>query len=558
MDFLNSKNRRKSLPCLLPICGLAILTGLAIVNQAPAQDVDRFFPVVTQSDQLPKFAIARIGQKSKRTLYMGVYKVQFSRDGKYLAIKGRDHVVRIFEMDTFKKLCEVDGHDNSVTAVEFAPDGKTFLTAGKSDEERIIIWETETGKEVKRIAYGADDVRYAEDGRSLLVMRSNQLDREPLDSAAKKTTLSKWPRSQVGLGQSPTGLSVATSSQRTVRSRRGYASISIYDHKDGALNTSTLTGLAATPKKVVFSGDNRWVLARYDQERRPYLWNRKKPRKVALDVHENPVLGMGFSHDNRYFVTMSASKKGKASDSYLWDAVTTTNIHKFAGHDETSNMVACGFSPDGRYLATCASGRTDSSMLIWDLNKLVFGDLTLSKEKLETNQIEKIWTELSSSNAETALSAVKDFVRHHPAVVKQVSKRINDTTTLVDQTKISEYISQLNNKSFEIRHKATEKLRKLRNAAEQALRKALRETKSVETRWRVTTILKTPLGKPKIAAGDFRRLQRTIHALELSDSDAGNQLLKNLADGHPHIDLANEARDALKRVNYQRSLTKSK
>ncbi len=542
---------------VLASCLMVVLSWTVAPTVSAQQGTDRFFPVVTDKDKLPKFAIARLGQKSQRTLYMGVYNVRFSRDGKYLAIKARDHIVRIFEMGTFKKLCEVDGHDNSVTSVEFSPDGKTFLTAGKSDEERIIFWETETGKEVKRIAFGADAVRYSDDGQYLYALRSNRLDRELLTGGERTTKqLAKWSRSEFGLGMSPKGNTVATSSQRAIRSGRRYSGISIRSFIDGATHSTMITGLSANPKKVTFSADDRWILARYDQERRPYLWDRKRSKKMALDVHENPVLGLGFSTDSRFFVTMSSAKDKSESTAYLWDTITATNIHKFTGHDFTSNLVACGFSPDGRYVTTCASGRRDSSMLIWDLNQIVFGDLTLSTKKIESNDIEEIWKELGSSTAATSLNAVKEFVRHHPTVVKHVSKRINDTTNIVDQTKIAEYILQLNDKSYDVRHRATEKLRKLRNAAEAALRKALKETKSVETRYRVTSILKTPLGKPKINAEQYRRFQRAIHALELSASPPANQLLQNLADGHPHIDLANEARDALERIRYQETLNK--
>src|ERR1051325_7929635 len=60
-----------------------------------------------------------------------------------------------------------EGHRYEVTAVAWSPDGRFALTAG---QDTIILWNAETGQEVRRCAghFNVSSVAFSPDGRFIL------------------------------------------------------------------------------------------------------------------------------------------------------------------------------------------------------------------------------------------------------------------------------------------------------------------------------------------------------------------------------------------------------
>ncbi len=527
---------------LLLIATLLTMHASKICGQVSTED--RHFPVIVDPAKLPKGALMRIGQFGDRTTFMGVYLIRFSPDGKYVAIRPRDHIVRVFDLGSGQKVCEVDGHENIVKGLEFAPDSKSFATLGFGEIESVILWDTKTGKEIKRFAYGGDDMAFVESGKYIHVMREQRLDRITVADGTTKQLL-RWPRSERAVGLSRDGMSVASSLQQQTRASPIYINTYLGANRTTRFGVSALTTSAA---QVEFSQFKTWFLARFSHQRQVYLWEGERPKnRKELGVHESDVYSVSTSHDDRYFLT--TAKNGSA---FLWDSISKTHIHKIEGHDETANIVASEFSPDGTLFATGASGRKDSSMIIWDLKKVVFPDIGKKEEPLDEAATEANWKALSDASAKKANDAITQFVNHGDLQTDRFSARIKKLTNIVDSTKIDEYIKKLDSNNYSERANATESLLKLRNVAEPKLKRELRITDSVEVRWRIDLILKTPITKPKIAEADFRRLRRLIHALELTANDTAVELLDNLSQGHPHIDVAREATQALIRTKAAR------
>jgi hypothetical protein len=94
-----------------------------------------------------------------------------------------------------------------------------------------------------------------------------------------------------------------------------------------------------------------------------------------------------------------------------------------------------------------------------------------------------------------------------------------------------------------------EKLMKMRNAAEKLLRIEMKNSPSVEKRYRISKILEMPVNRPKISDTDYRRLLRSIYALEIIRTSRAKGILKSLSEGHPHFDISGEATDALVRIS---------
>ena len=58
---------------------------------------------------------------------------------------------------------------------------------------------------------------------------------------------------------------------------------------------------------------------------------------------------------------MSASNDGTFK---LWDTLTGTELHEFAGH--SNSVYAVAFSPDGRF---AVSGSADETLKLWDVSE---------------------------------------------------------------------------------------------------------------------------------------------------------------------------------------------
>jgi WD40 repeat protein len=77
---------------------------------------------------------------------IGVYKrsvraMEFSPDGKLLAIASRDGTVRIWGVGTWRQLVRLTGHTQPVASLAFAPDGRTLATG--SEDTTVLIWSVD-------------------------------------------------------------------------------------------------------------------------------------------------------------------------------------------------------------------------------------------------------------------------------------------------------------------------------------------------------------------------------------------------------------------------------
>jgi RNA polymerase sigma factor (sigma-70 family) len=116
-----------------------------------------------------------------------VVAVAFSPDGKSVATGSSDGTVRLWERATGKALHVLRGHDrpSRVGGLAFAPDGKTLASGG--DDGKVILWDPAAGKvrdELRGHRGRIEAVSFSPDGKLLAASASWANDKSQAEQAA--------------------------------------------------------------------------------------------------------------------------------------------------------------------------------------------------------------------------------------------------------------------------------------------------------------------------------------------------------------------------------------
>ncbi len=215
------------------------------------------------------------------------------------------------------------------------------------------------------------------------------------------------------------------------------------------------------------------------------------------------------------------------------DLATNEQVQQVTGHDSAVVMLA--FSPDGR---TMACAYRDTTVLIWDIAALTARPMPPGSADLE-----QCWRDLEKVEAPQAWKA-------HWALVssKQTVSFLRARLQPVhrpDLSPLAQRVQELDSPRFVVRNRAMKVLENMGQAAEPALREALKKSTSLERQRRLEQLL------AKIEDAHRRHLQevRAIAVLEQIASDEAREVLKAVASGDPQAPLTIAAQAARKRMS---------
>ncbi len=500
---------------------------------------------------LPQHAIWRFGAMENSNA-PGYYRLKFSPDGKYLAARNRSNKVEVRNCETKKLVCELGGFETKIIWLDFSPDSQFLLTAGDASET-VKIWDIQTGRVAHDIECKPSFVCFGKDQKSIMVLeRKRSMVRRKIQVDTRILKYN-WPGAtfveHIDLASGQEFHRAISPSSRFLVAAQGTRNniwlTKLVDLVDDS--SRVLDGPADVPNGIVFSPDENWVVAKYNRKDSARLWNLNEPAKLKFQLkgHTQTIKSVAFSDDSRFLVTTGWDRQA-----IVWDLLTREPIGQLRGHGE--HVVASAFRPHHFQMATASTGLNDSTVIVWDLNDVLF---PRPIRHLAADEFGASWRGMAASKPETALANLNNLLHSTDVVFDLLEEQMAQPMSS-SRDQILEWIRKLDSTVFIERELATRELKAIRGAAEGLLLEELAAPGSTERYYRIKEILKQPLSRPAINAAEMRRLHRGIMLLELivgqtQFRDRAIQLLESLAQNHPHSDISRDAAAAISRINFR-------
>jgi RNA polymerase sigma factor (sigma-70 family) len=274
-------------------------------------------------------------------------------DGKTVASGGMDKSLHVWDLTTGKELLQVGDLENSVMALQFAPDGKSLATLSSPI---IRIWDLTSGKETARFtgpAKGVYSIAFSSDGKLLAGGCEDKTVRIwDTGSGKELRRLEGHADLLYGVAFAPDGKTLASSG------RDGDRTIRLWDVATGQ-EKLRIPGAPGWVRPIAFSPDGK-LLASGGQNSVVFILEAatgEELRHCRLPGRDDTwVMALAFSPDGKRLAT-----SGSDMPIRLWDPATGKEIQPYEGHQASVSQVAV--SADG---STIWSAGDDGMLCRWD------------------------------------------------------------------------------------------------------------------------------------------------------------------------------------------------
>ena len=256
--------------------------------------------------------------------------IDFSPDGKFLAVGGSDKIIYIFDAQTHALIKRLVGHTKSINSLAFSPNGNILISSG--DNEVMKIWDWREGKflqDVKSEAdiFGADKVSFSTDGKYFL-------------TTSDRTEFRLWDAKIFNLV-------------------RNYKTAEKYESRSGDMRI----GYDAVPiSSANFSNSGQKIISAHKDDS-VRIWNVSDGKQIKKLRLCEAISFAVFSKDDKKI--LAYCKKEDKEQIKLFDTDTGREIFKF-DDEETGFIETISISPTGGNFATSDIG---GDILLWSVDK---------------------------------------------------------------------------------------------------------------------------------------------------------------------------------------------
>jgi Caspase domain/WD domain, G-beta repeat/Anaphase-promoting complex subunit 4 WD40 domain len=291
-----------------------------------------------------------------RTASTVVRKLGVSPNGTLLALGDEEGLVRIVRLGTLEVIATIRAHSARVSDLDFSPDNRTLLSAGR--DGAIRFWDVESGHQLRElkvpgsIPYSARMHPNFPDRYALMGDREGRLVAWDLKRDRIITNAKFHHGPVLSVAYQPAGggtfLSGGGDGRLKIRLPAGRR-ISVRSHNGAMFRAS----YSATGKLVYTVGADRmakiWDAARLEQQH--------PQATTIMQGHLKYVLAADMSLDEKVLVTGGADKAMN-----LWNVGSGRLVSRMQGH--TSDVEAVVFSPNGKFVVSASE---DKSVRIWSV-----------------------------------------------------------------------------------------------------------------------------------------------------------------------------------------------
>ncbi|MDT7687691.1 MAG: hypothetical protein QOE46_450 [Acidobacteriota bacterium] len=273
---------------------------------------------------------------------MRVDAIAFGPDSRLVASGSADNTVRLWETETGRELRRLAGHTLYVRAVAFDPGGR-LLASGSADGS-VRVWDVATGAEVKTLrgVGGVISLAFSPDGRALAA--------GTMEKTIKLFDTAAWtePLSLTGHQNQVTSLAFSPDG-RTLASGAKDGAVKLWDARSSR-ELRTLTGHTGLVKSVAFSPDGR-LLASASFDGTVKVWKTNEGIETRTLHDFDKAVAVAFTSDSRSLLAAAGDRSVR-----VFDAATWAEVRKSSGDGASEGVEApsevAAFSPDGKFVAT--------------------------------------------------------------------------------------------------------------------------------------------------------------------------------------------------------------
>jgi WD40 repeat protein len=511
----------------------------------------------------------------------GITGLSVSPDGKTLITTAEDYTLRQWHLDSGKEFRRTDLPPGTGRAV-FARDGKSIAFGTGTD--KLHVWDPAAGKKLHTVETGkagfgglppaGGGLALSADGKRMALRDYDGMIRL-YDTVAGKESgkfsikMPNQPTVAFVNGLAPGIVLTPDGGRVAVVGGTGGGSDDGIDWGNGAGNSVVRfwdvergrTTLQFESRKLdiltLAIAPNGWTLATAHPDGTVSLWETITGKERArLKMKEggllsgvtNALSGGGRKTDPKAFCLVFSPDgrllAGAGDDRrvHLWDIRTGRKLGSLTGHEGAIHCLA--FLSDGRGLV---SGGTDSTALLYDISAMLPEET--AAEELEDEALQKAWTDLTGDDAGKAYKALVLLSGVPKQALPLTRERIKPAAAVAPE-RVRLLLSDLENKQFHVRQRATDILERYAELVEDDLKRALDARPPLEVRRRLERLLDR-IGTGAAPPTELLEALRTLELLEQIGTSEAQQGVAAIARGVPNARLTREAKTVEQRMTKQ-------